>query len=150
MAKITNHDFLWIILWFCQYIRLYNAKWMNDWWIINRKGFGMKQSSPNQGNILAFAWKDCGKPQKILSHDSWHPCWNLNWALSWIQVYSVTATPACSVTNHKFMLHMHCQCYWAVHIFSFLSTLPCPVKHSAYISSMVRLTYSLKGIFLLR
>lgn len=111
----------------------------------------MKQSQPNKGNILAFAWKDCGKPQKILIQLApslkFEQSTFLNKSL---QCYCYT-----SLLSHKSQIHakhtlpmLLGSIYFQFSFFSFLSTFPSPVKHSAYISSMVRLSYSLKGIFL--
>jgi hypothetical protein len=77
------------ILHFCQYLEL---KWQDDWRMMNRKGFGRKQSQPYLGIILTFVWGD------------WVNLWKTSFRIvsasrprlepntSWIQDQSITTT----------------------------------------------------------
>jgi hypothetical protein len=91
--------FLWFILWCCQYHWIYSIKWWNVWWIMNRKGFGMKQSWSNQDtshHLQAGAKEN----HKIPSLGSWCPSWDLDPAFLNISLacyhYTTTTSLMCS------------------------------------------------------
>lgn len=55
----------------------------------------------------SICWRDWGKIMKMLSQESWSPCWDSNPSTWWMQVTNVIVTePVCSVTDVQNNLYM--------------------------------------------
>lgn len=72
--------------------------------MINWKTFVKKWSWTSWGIALAFAWRDWGNPQGILSQVNCCPSWNLNW-----ESVECKSRRACSVLAKKWFCYV-CLC----------------------------------------